>query len=351
MHRLNFTRKLIVCGLILLLSCAGHFDRDRPLVSIQDGKYDSEYPTLPTSRALTSISSSVYQISSLTFYRQFYFKQDQHITSEMISDPENLLKSLAHSSQIIEKPTAGTGTVVSYSNKRVTILTCAHTISAPDTIIRFFMDPNGYKTSIIERIDIRLRQSLNVIGLPAGDELEILAIDQKSDLALLGKKLTPIPKIPPAVFQFPLGQSDDLEMGVFVYLIGFPHGKKMILSSIVSAPVGGRNNFIVNATMHNGISGGMVLALRDGVPHFELVGIVNALSASHHVVLKPEPGIKVEDIIPSQPYGGNVYLDDQVKIIDGISFAIPAETIKSFLERQRNSLEQKGYFIPAEFTN
>ncbi len=351
MHQLNFSRKWIIAGLMLFLGCVSHIDRNGSLVLVQDGKYDSEYPGTPTSKALVSISKSVYQISSLTFYRQFYFNQGQQITRELILEKNIPLQPLAYFSQIVEKPTAGTGTVISYQNNRIVVLTCAHIISAPDTLIQFFRDSNGNETPFIERVNIKLRQSLNVIGLPVVDDLEVIAIDQEVDLALIGAKISIHPKKLPSVFNYPLGQSDELEMGVFVYLFGFPHGKKMVLSSIVSAPVNEKKYFIVNATMHNGISGGLVLALRDGVPHFELVGIINALSAFHQVVLRPEPGITAEDIMPSQPYSGNVYLVEQAQIIDGISFAIPAETIKSFLERQRKSLEGKSYFISTAFEN
>ena len=47
------------------------------------------------------------------------------------------------------------------------------------------------------------------------------------------------------------------------------------------------NIFLVDAVFNRGYSGGIVLAIRDGVPNFELVGLVKSVPAEYEYVMKP----------------------------------------------------------------
>ena len=63
--------------------------------------------------------------------------------------------------------------------------------------------------------------------------------------------------------------------------------------------------FMVDAMFSRGFSGGIVLAIRDGVPNFELVGMIKLVSAHSSFVLTPEKdggGDLVFD--PAVPYTG-----------------------------------------------
>jgi len=314
---------------------------------IPDGLYDSEFPVQATSAALGKISSSVKLVSSLTFYRKYVFAAEDQITKHSLLSRPNLYKQAIVT--VTDKHASGTATIVYLQNRKTALLTCAHTVSEPDTVIKYVQNKNGLLTEWVRSVSVKIRQSLNVVDLPGNGSVTVLASDSSLDLALLGADipLNFFPSIP--VFTFPLGKSSELNWGTFVYLFGFPHGKKILTNAIVSHP--NRNNahdFIINATMYNGVSGGIILALRDGYPHFELVGIANALPVQQHLIIRPDPDMEIDTGTLDQPYKGAVFLERKTDIIHGMTFAISAENIRLFFRDNEKKLKQQGYF-PGDF--
>lgn len=342
--------KTILLNIIIFLffSCAARQNIQNVHVVTPDGKYDSEFPNRPTAKYLKNITASVKIVSSLIFYKKYFFDPELKITSESLRKDD--FKDKAFSTAIIEKPASGTATIIYADQRKIGLLTCAHIVTKPDTVIYYIQDANGNPTEYIESVSLKVRQSLNVIGLPRGGEIKIIAVDVDADLAFLGKSLHIQSGTPPIVFMYPWGSAKELDWGDFVYHIGFPHGKKMVINSIISNPYDSkRNNYIINATLYPGASGGIVLAIRDGVPNFELVGISNALSAKHTLKLKPEPYINIKTINPTQSYSGKLYLERDVNIISGITFVIPVETIQQFLDENKDKLARNGYYDLGSF--
>jgi hypothetical protein len=97
--------------------------------------------------------------------------------------------------------------------------------------------------------------------------------------------------------------------------------------------------------MYQGVSGGIILALRDGVPHFELVGLANALPVKSGIKLQPEAEINSKTVNPSQPYTGTIYLSRDISVIPGITYAISIETVKQFIEKNKEPLRKKGFMF------
>lgn len=336
---------VIIILVLFITACSGptRLQKNLPVRTGAD-KYDSAFPVQATAEALHSIAESVKLVSSLTFYKKFFFRRQKAL---VVSDFKNpAIFKQASSSVIVEIPASGTATIIYADKNKIALLTCAHTVSSGDTLFNYYADDQGRPTPFVESVAVKIRQSLNVIGVPRGQENEILAMDTENDLAILGKRLFVGEDTKVRVFPYPWGTAKDLDWGTFVYLVGFPHGKKMVSNAIVSNPLYQKNQaFIINATMYQGVSGGIVVALRGGVPNFELVGMANALSAKNTLVLKPEAYINPEAINPSQPYQGQIYLDREVKIINGITFAIPVDKIRSFMDENNEMLQEKGYFV------
>lgn len=337
--------RILLFGLFILSGLSGCISQEKTVVTgsrILDGKYDSEFPTSPASEELNNIIASVKLINSLTFYKQYFFALSDSIT--LTSVETSSFKQKALSSLITEKPASGSALIIYADAKKAALLTCAHTVFEPDTVVRNFQTAKGQPLPFIQRISIKIRQQLSIIGLPRGGQVKVEALDRKSDLAILSKSIAPQAGLPPIVFSHPLGSAAELDWGTFVYLIGFPHGKKMISTSIVSSPNRNkRNDFIINSTMYKGVSGGIILALRDGVPNFELVGLANALPARSGIKLQPEADINSKTLNPSQPYTGTIYLNREVSIIPGITYTISVETIKEFIEKNKKQLLEKGF--------
>lgn len=311
---------------------------------IQDGKYDSEFPSLPCSQELEDIAQSVKLVSILAFYESYDLPENSKIKKSTLT--ANTLKNEAIKKHIIEKPAAGTATVIYHRQKRIALLTCAHIIYCPDTVITYFKNEQGKETEYIQNISIKFKQYNTIGGLPQVFDFNILAMDLESDVAIIGKELSSIPKKHIPVFNYPTGKAEELNWGTFVYLFGYPKGQKMISTGIVSSPNRDKkHSFLTNASFNRGFSGGLVLAVRDGAPNFELVGMTNSVSAESHFLLSPDKDYDISDYNIKRPYTGDVFTKYHRTIFYGITFAISIETINNFIKKNKPLLQEKGYDV------
>ena len=135
-------------------------------------------------------------------------------------------------------------------------------------------------------------------------------------------------------------------MGYFVYLVGYPINLKIITKAIISSPRrDDAGSFLVDAVINPGFSGGLVLAIRDGVPNFELVGMVQWVPEEEESLIYPENLKTNSSYNPVVPYQGNLYVRKHSSIRYGIAKVIPVESIVTFLNENKEYLNQKGYYI------
>jgi hypothetical protein len=240
----------------------------------------------------------------------------------------------------------------------VALLTCAHVVNFPDTVISYHKDTFGKETPYIQNISVKIGQNNNLVDLPELNGFRVLAINREKDLALIGKDLSSNPRfsfnrslagtdkesIP--VLSCKLGAAAELEWGCFVYMIGYPRAKKMISTAIVSSPdYDQHGSFLLDGSLQRGISGGLVLAVRDGVPNFELVGITNAVSSEIQYILQPDKNFNVSEWDLTRPYLGDVYVRAHQSTYYGITYAIGIESIQEFIKKSEESIAREGYDI------
>ena len=329
-----------------------HFEYNQ----VVDGKYDSEFPVKPTSQKLIEILESVRLISILTFYESYDFTEASKITARMLTG--KLIKEQASVRYSYERPSTGSATIVYNRDDRIALLTCAHIVDFPDTIITYHKDSFGKETPYIQNVSIKLRQNNNLIDLPELRDFRILTVDRSKDLALIGREvpagssfsmrrdLSANVKQPIPVINCKLGLSVELNWGCFVYMIGYPRAKKMISTAVVSSPnYDQRYSFLLDGSLQRGISGGLVLAIRDGVPNFELVGITNAVSSETQYFLQPEKDFDLSDWDLSRPYSGEIYARAYKSIYYGITYAIGIESILDFIRSREGILSALGYEV------
>ena len=311
---------------------------------LSDGKYDSEFPYRNSSKQLEEIGNSIYRINSLAFYKAYVFKEDSNYTVKDLNN--SLIKSKSNKITYMDKSSSGTATVIYTSNGTVALLTCAHVIDFPDTIITYFSDKKGYYTDKVQSIAIKSKQFIYAAGFPEGSEVKVILADKTQDIAILGgsygtRYATEFP-----LFEYPFGEAKELEWGDFVYVFGYPLNYKMISRAIVSSPNYDRNgSFFIDAVVNRGYSGGIVLAVRDGVPHFELVGIIEWVPEENENILEPEP---VEESIkynPLVPYKGDMFVKQQKYLKYGITKVISIETIVDFLKKNKDYFISRGYYF------
>lgn len=329
----------LVMGLMLLNACAL---RNTPVVTFQaDGNYDTEFPAANCAAQIEQAGSSIRLLNSIAYYKSYKFDENQRILLKDID--KNILNTKSEKITYFNNTASGTATVILSDPLKIAFLTCTHIIDFPDTIIHY-LDIEGQRRQFIQSIAFKEMQSNYITDLPAGEDLEVLLKDKGNDIAILGRRFSsPQNEIIP-VFPFKLGKARDLQWGSFVYLMGFPRGYKMVTHGLVSDPRRGRDgSFLVDALFNRGFSGGIVLAIRDGVPNFELVGMAKSAAAEYQVVIKPPENIDLSRYDIQTPYTGELYLETRADIQYGITNIVAIETILNVLRQNQKRLANLGY--------
>ncbi len=330
-------------SMLLSLSCSSTSYREvYPILA--DGKYDSEFPYRGCSAQLEKISESVRMISCIAYYKSYIFSPEAKIRLSDLQDPQ--LKEKAIKEVFLNRTSSGSATTIYFENKRIAFLTCAHVVVFSDTIITYYREENRKETEFIQSLAVKDRQSNYVASIQSACDLEILAIDKGSDLAVVGQRMYEQSAQNVAVFNYPIGRAKELEWGTFVYLFGYPAGYQMITKGIVSSPNRDKHgSFLTDAVSNRGFSGGIVLAIRDGVPNFELVGMATLVPASQQYFMTPFKEGEIVDFELDAPFKGDVYVESRTDIIYGIAPAISSEVIVDFLEKYQQQLQEKGYDV------
>jgi len=348
-------RTLALIFIIFLLSSCRTYTYKAIMPSLSDGKYDTEFPYKTCSKQIGEIAKSVKKLHCIAEYKTYIFQKESDITIDKIT------KKCLRRKDVIKKfdseSVIGTATIIYHGNGRIGLISSAHVVNYPDTIIGYYEDERKDISTIIQSFSIKTRQLNYVRDLPISKNLEILAMDSDLDIVLLGQETDPSKSREVHVFEYPVGNSDELEWGSFVYIMGYPSGYQMITRGIVSIPGGAnKKNFLIDALFNKGISGGIVLAIKDGVPNFELVGLAKSVAANYENVLIPEEESYQKKYNPSITYDGNVFVKVRKKINYGITYSVASNSIKEFIEAHELELAEKGYFfkqflqIPAKNT-
>jgi len=329
---------------VFLFSSCSSVSYESIYPTLKDGKYDSEFPYRGSSEELESVSQCVKRINSTCFFKTYIFNQSDNITLKDIK--EKPLDDLAAETGYADQSSAGTGTIIYYANGKVALLTCAHIVSYPDTIISFVPDASGNPTEYIESILIKTNQSVYAAGFPEGSKLEILAIDEKKDIALIGRDYHSLANHIFPALNYPIGEAEKLEWGSFVYIFSYPMNFQMVTKALVSSPnYDDDGSFILDAVINKGSSGGIVLAIKDGVPNFELVGIIQWAPGDENNVIAPEKRKNNQPYNTIVPYEGKLFVKRNLDIKYGIAKVISINAIVTFLEENRVSLDNQGYYL------
>ena len=323
--------------------------------------YQTHFPQYDTSGELEQAFASVKRIQADATYETYLYPLGSAPTEADLEDPE--FRIAAPDTVLSQETRAATAIVLGRRGRRFTLLTVDHGTHFPDTLVDYFPressgdtrlpprrspeGPGGVEPRRVERISVKTSEVFWIFGLPDLGSFQLLARAPVDDLALLGVEypagLEPGER---RVLRLAAGDSERLSWGSFVYVMGHPLGYPMVTRGIVSTPgdlvVG---SFLVDGLWNRGMSGGPILALRGDGSGVEWIGMAQAAVASPEVRLRPEH----EDLEPEElgrAYEGPLYLDQLRRIQYGITLSIPMNTIRSFLNRERETLDALGYDVP-----
>ncbi len=309
-------------------------------------KYRTAFPTSNVSSELENILLSVKKITNYSSYRTYVFDDNTHITLSDLNSEGILDRTRA--GIVTNDATAGTALLIYSDGKHLAMLTCAHAVKAPDTIIQWDEYSDLQNNHFIQSISVKTKQQLYVRGMPEGSKFRVLASDTKNDIAIIGAEYNePVNGIP--VFGYPCGNSSGLCWGSFLYLAGYPTGQQMLAHGIVSTLPDKTGSFLTDAPFNEGFSGGIALAVTEVGEHFELVGMARSVAGTLSYVLKPEKENHEFIYNAAIPYKGNVYVSQKKDINFGVTSVISTRQIRQFYAENREKLILAGFNLDEFF--
>ncbi|NIW78756.1 MAG: hypothetical protein GWN16_04530, partial [Calditrichae bacterium] len=306
-----------------------------------DGQYDFQYPLRTSEKLLPNLLETVKRMKSTGYFESFTFAPESRIRKLHIQ--KDTFKKQAAERTVQDHSTAGTAVVLYSAGTKTVLLTAAHVIDFPDTVLQFYKNEQGIHTPFVRRVMLKRRQKNYVADLAGGIDVQVLAAEPDWDIALLGKISENLVGESIPVFDLKPGKVSALQWGAFVYVIGYPRGFAMLTSGVVSLSQRNRKSrFFTDALLNRGGSGSVVLAVGDGSSKLEWVGIATGTSAETEQFLVPANEVGT-DFGEQRRYEGDIYIKKRLRSNYGITSVTSIDAILQFLDRNRKLLKSQGY--------
>jgi len=336
----------ILVIILLLIQTACSHGRVSSTGNIEKkGEYAGEFSSSGFCPDPELIIRSVKKIYSVSSYTTYQFRRESRITAYSLR--LGTFHKAAWGVISTNETVFGTATVIGASNSRVALLTCAHVVTSPDTVVTYFETADDDPIHYIQTISIKEKQENWVKDLALCGSFQVLASNLSADIAILGRNCERNTDTLAAV-PFVVGNAGDLEWGDFVYILGYPMGNLILTRGIASLaakrPMG---EFSVDALLNKGCSGGVILARCNKKAGFELVGMVKTVSSTREEFLKPAPNMAhLPDWLP---YKGDIFPSGADYLQYGLNSVVPVETIREFYQANRSDLLGRGYELDEFF--
>lgn len=347
---MEYSRLIILLSLTaaFVASCTATTKIAEPTLQPTDPYYTSAFPVHDVSDQLEDIQKSLVRIASTGVYRT-YRVADMNITEAQLDTLDLENSSLRY--ERFEETTAGTATVIAKSQFRAVLITNAHTIAFPDTIIKYSQGEEASGERFVETVTIKQNQTNVALTRPLIVSFEILDENEAEDLAIIGISLINLESDEIYPVNLAFGDSKNLRTGSLVYILGFPKGFPMVTQGVVSDPNRNKKgSYLTDALFNRGVSGGLIVSSKDNFQSFEWVGIANAGVATQDYYLVPDEDF-LDTSEPAQLYEGPLIAEKKARLDYGITYAIPTSVISEFLNENRNRVRNLNKNLHAVFDN
>ena len=298
----------------------------------------SVFENNPMQRQFESLTLRVYRIVTYVTYESQVFEQGSGLTLNDLTGRDfdfSFVKArLVHNDSY-----SGTGFAIKVSEGKALLLTCAHTIDFPDTVFTYDDNANASGQRYLLGLSVKTSQVIQVSGNNLHCRAEILATDPASDLALLEIPLTSGDDR--AVV--PMAEGSKLSWGDRVWLTGYPSGRYMMTSGLISNPGASDGLLMTDAPFSEGYSGAPAFVFDQRADVFRLAGIGRSVAARSSYVLRPEKEIHEAPYNTSLPYTGPVYVRTEREPAPGVTFLIGSSMLDDFLKSNDAVLQKKGW--------
>jgi len=299
-------------------------------------------PVYDTSVELDRVFASVRQIRFTAEYETYVFDERSGVTESDVLAGQ--FKSRADTVFAETLTKSGTAVIIAHSGIRLTLLTVNHVVRFPPVRFEYYEEEPGRTGARdtprrVASASVRTAERGLLLPHPGPRPFEVLARDERNDLALLGLDLGEFSDESRfAALRLDAGDARRLSWGSFVYVIGFPQGYPMVTRAIVSNPDwDGRGSFVTDGIWNEGMSGGLIMAVRAETGNLELVGLARASAAERELRLRPDttgigPGVS------ALRYEGPLYVETGLRIQYGITLPVSMNFVRDFLDREKVSL-------------
>lgn len=342
MSTLNKLKSFFAITIIVFLSsCSSSTKFNYAFLS--DGKYDPTVGNANPSEELNRISKSIKLINSIAFYKKYSFPSTSNYRLKDIN--KNVLEDFSTSISTFNKDASGTAIIIAQNSNSVLLISSAHILTFPDTLISYYSYKSGIKSEYVESISFKVGSS-NYASFTQSGELDIISINEEIDVAILSGKLKSNSNIELSVFPYKFGNSSELDWGTFAYVMGFPLHNKSITTGTISKPEKSNQKFfVIDVSANRGSSGSPVIAIRDGIPNFELVGMISWVPSDKYLFLQPSQLQNNQQYQPDTKYTGDLFIGENEIIRYGITKAVMIDEIKKFILDKKDLLNQNGFNV------
>lgn len=286
---------------------------------------------------MQEILQSVQRVTVTGRYVTYHIPEGERLTRGELT--RHRVEEVAGYEDSFEHTKAGTAIILSADNDNITLLTTAHTLNFSESIVTYREQTGQTSTAYVESVSFLEGRNNRLYADPDIGGFDILAMDEYRDLALLSVEPDHYDQTEFADLEVPMGNAEELEWGTFVYVFGYPKGVQMVSRALVSEPERSpQYSFVLDAVFNPGFSGGIIMALRDGVPNFEWVGMVQAASADRRQVLTPDDEAGA-DYPEGVAFENEIFVEHVDDIHYGITMSISSNRIRDFFEEHEALLE------------
>lgn len=316
---------LIVFFLMTFLASCKTVKHRQPEFS--SGQLESVFPDDQARQQFSAMSSSVIRLTSYVNYELSIFEVGSQVTLDMAEDTSVLAKIRARVNR--NESFSGTAFIIAQDDSSMFLMTCAHTVSFPDTIISWDNKADADGDRFVLSI-ARKTSSLVQAAFPErAVKMKVVIIDESSDLALLQAENI-------AGNVNPLSAAHklcaDLQWGDKLWIAGFPTGRFMLTTG-VAGKSGSDGVFATDAPLSEGYSGSPVMVYDIEAKRFGLAGVARSVPAKALYVLKPEFEIHEMQYNPAIPYTGPVYAATDYRSVAGVSLVVSSEKVASLMQK------------------
>jgi hypothetical protein len=313
----------------------------RPVVDEQNAtRLASTFPDRAAQSAYTDFTASVCRLTAFVNYRTLVFEPDSLILVSEIgrrSGPGITRARLTRNESF-----SGTATVIAVSGNRGLLLTCAHNVVFPDSVFTYNDKANLQGKRFLLGLSEKTGAMIQVSGPYGTMQGEVIASDAENDLALLEVKGSQIVTLPVPV-KLRLATISELHWGDRVWLTGYPSGRNMMTTGVLSIPGSGEGVLLTDAPFSEGYSGAPAIIYDRLAGEFLLAGVGRSVAARSEYVLKPEKKIHEQAYNTALPYQGPAYVEVEKQAAPGVTFITSSGTIERFIGLEKEQLEKRGW--------